>query len=204
MKKLTILDEGYMKLEQNMALALLEGHSIIQSAGFKMADAIRAYGTTEESKLLYEEADYINFKHDPVVEEVLGDYAIQKNIAESVKYIKKNNTFSLTESAALSSILNHYTCKLVESEDIAEKVTLFFGGKNNVELAEDFDSITVSEAGIVSAYDSFSVLLEKTQELSDAYNKGLLERDIFAMNEPANRLAMLYEASTILKQNKES
>jgi len=199
MKIRTILDENYMALEQEIARSLDEAVNAVQSAGMNMAITLRKYGSIVENVLLYEEPDYINFKHNELVETIVKDYVIQGNIAESVKRIKTNNTFSLVEAATLSYMLNAYI--LTECEDEVELMSMFFGGKDNIEIPDSESNIfemVVSEAGIAQGYKSYRYLLEKTQEMIDKYNKGLLEKDLNLVGEAAQHLAMLYESSKIL------
>lgn len=185
MRKRTILDENYMALEQSIAQALDTG-------------AITEAAMPELAEDFFNSPEYINFKNSELVERYFENYTIQKNIAESVKLLKTKNTFSLEEASLLSQSYSKYT--VLEAEDEVEKLSLFFGGKDNIDIPDSDGAfnVVVTEQGILKAINSFGKLLEQVQIQTDTFNAALREQSIEKLLVSMVNMSILDEAAKVL------
>jgi hypothetical protein len=203
MRKMTILNEDYIYLQQKLAEALDEAAYEIREELQEVIQLVESFieSLSEEEKQNYKVTpQYINFKNNKELREYFISDEIETNAIESIRRIKKLNEFSLEES----SLLSKYYAKIFkeEVEDEFEEAVLIFG-KNNVDIPETDENlfrIIVSEAGIMNAIRIFGMVPGMTSQIKESIKKS---NNIQILKEGLERLRLLDEFTGFLSDKKD-
>lgn len=198
MRKMTILNEDYIYLQQKLAEALDEAAYEIREELEEMDQLVESFinSLSEEEKQNYKATpQYINFKNNEELVQYFVENEIENHAIESIRTIKKLNEFTLEES----SLLSKYCAKIFkeEPEDEFEEAVLIFG-KNNVDIPESDENlfrVIVTEAGIMNAIRIFGMVPGMAGEIKESIKKS---NDLQVLKEGLERLRLLDEFTEVI------
>jgi len=177
MRKITILEENYMALEQKIAEALDAAESkieLVEAEVLEMITQLDAEVQSEEN--FHMTPEFINFKNSLNIESIIQE--IDGGINEMVKSLKSSNRIGLELSAYLSKSFDAIMDIEPEYENEVEESVSFFGMENtNIpDSVENKFEVTISDAGIESAIKNIISLREmfeqKVAEIQTAIETG--------------------------------
>jgi hypothetical protein len=195
MRKISILEENYMALEQSIA-------TVIDGAEEKISTARKLSKSNLETALgsingenFRQDPAFINFKADANIEGMLSD--IDSKLKQSVTGLKEKQMMDISKVAVLSKAYEILSGKSPEDyEDEVDELTFFFG-KQNSNIPDDGKNefkLTFSDAGYSSALEKYTEMRELFESLSDVLKNTSVKEEFY---EAMDKLVVLKELAYI-------
>jgi hypothetical protein len=162
MRKINILQENYMALEQKLAEAIDGAESKIESTvGQTQENLDQMCSQIQDDQNFHQHPIFIDWKNGSNVEAELE--GVERDLPQLSIRIKTMGSVPLETSAYLSKILATLTGGSEEPEDEVAEVVQFFGGKENTDIPESADTsfaVTVSDEGKSHAIQNLIAIRE--------------------------------------------
>jgi hypothetical protein len=169
MRKISILQESYMALEQKLAEAIDAAESKISSIGNEAEEVLLSlFSQIEDKSQFHRDPAFINFKNEVNIEAMVQE--ISQNLALMAKKIKESSEVSLEQSAFLSKVFEMLTDSDVEAEDEVAEVVSFFGGKEHTNIPDSKDVefvVSLSDTAKSEAIRKIVMLRQMFEDLTE-------------------------------------
>jgi hypothetical protein len=166
MRKISILQESYMALEQKIAEAIDGAESKIETSYGGMAQQLEEVcSQVEDKENFHKDPIFINFKNEINIAGMAGQ--VDAQLSKMALDFKSVSSVSLDMAAYLSKVYEMLSSQEIEHEDEVAEVVMFFGPKENTNIpdaeAEDF-VVTLSDA-------AKSEVIQKMIQMRSAFEK---------------------------------
>jgi hypothetical protein len=162
MRKINILQENYMALEQKLAEAIDGAESKIESTvGETQENLDQMCSQIQDDQNFHKHPIFIDWKNGSDVES--GLEKMEKELPQLSIKMKSTSSFPLETSAYLSKIFAALTGGSEEPEDEVAEVVQFFGGKENTDIPETGDTsftVAISDEGKSHAIQNLIAIRE--------------------------------------------
>lgn len=194
MRKISILNEDFMALEQAVASVLDGAQKEMETFRSELKEVVDAFfeNITEEDEPFAQTAEFINFKNDPMISQYIKDDKITSEAVVMIQNIKKLQEVSLEQAALASVYYREYKGDTVENE--MEELTYFFGGTENTDIPESSDNdfeLKVMDAGRDKAIHCLGMMEQYVGEELRKYQKALSDNNVSLLYTALDRLRIL-------------
>jgi hypothetical protein len=195
MRKISILEENYMALEQSIASAL-DGaeQAISQARELSKTGLDKVFESITDGNFRQDPA-FINFKTEARLDEMLSE--IDSRLKKSVVNLKSKQLTPISRIAVLSKAYEFLSGKSPEEyEDEVEEISFFFG-KQNSNIPDDGKNefkLTFSDAGHSAAIEKYSEMRELFEGLSDVLKNTSVKEEFY---DALDKLVVLKELADV-------
>jgi hypothetical protein len=196
MRKISILNEDYMALEQKIAHALDNANKVLGNAtGDVKGKIMLACSTCEADKPFHTHPDFVNFKSQFNFPSVMGD--IKSKIINAVRLSREIDNLPLDKAALVSvahSKLNGDKKDKFGNE--VDEVVNFYGTPNtNIPENPDNDfKVAITNDGKSEAIKKLGTIREMFEKLEEVVNKALTTGETKeALTDAMEKIAIIKE-----------
>jgi hypothetical protein len=169
MRKINILQENFMALEQQLAEAIDSAEGKIESTVGQTQDALdQMCSQIQDDQNFHQHPIFINWKNESNLEQ--GLEKLDGDLSSVASKLKDMDSTSLGMSALLSKILTALTGGSEEPEDEVAEVVQFFGGKENTDIPESKDTsftVVISDSGKGQAIQNMIAIRELFESIKE-------------------------------------
>jgi len=169
MRKISILQESYMALEQKLAEVIDGAESKLSSLSSQAQQTLSdLFSQIEDKSQFHKHPAFINFKNEVNVEAMVQE--IGQNLALMARKIKESSQVPLELSAFLSKAFEMLAGNDVEAEDEVAEVVSFFGGKEHTNIPESKDVefvVSLSDTAKSEAIKKVVMLRQMFEDLAE-------------------------------------
>jgi hypothetical protein len=199
MRKMRILDENYMALEQKIAFAIDQAQKEIIKAKSSILEEVTTFLSLVESEEFSKTPEFINFRNNEKIASYVKGSEIQNNAIQSIRKLKGMSDFKLDDAASLSTFDNEL--EKPELEDEVEEISTFFGGKDNIDIPDsennDFN-VEVGKDGIIAGITRLGKIPGKVDLAVQEFREAVLTNNKEKLNSSLQTLAVLDEYAKVL------
>jgi hypothetical protein len=192
MRKISILQESYMALEQKIAEALDAAEAKIEASYGGMAQQLEEVcSQVEDKENFHMDPLFINFKTEINIEGMIQ--SLDGQLSKMAAGFKLIENVSLEMSAYLSKAYTALVGESVQPEDEVAEVVSFFGSKDNTNIpdSEEF-FVTLSETAKSEAIQKMIAIRSMFEQLSGTVMSALSNGKIMEeFKESMKKLAVL-------------
>lgn len=211
MRKISILNEDFMALEQKIAEAIDNAEVTVESAMAEMEEELKDLLSKVEDKAnFHKDANFIVWKNEFKVDGMIKD--LDRSLADMAVKMKNSDSLSMELTAHLSKVAEAMGQQADHEDDVSELV-YFFGGKENTNIPDSENNefvVVLSDAAKKEAIQKMISLRSHFEELREIVMKALEGGQILPQFEEAmQHLAVMKDLaehflSKDLKQEEES
>lgn len=174
MRKISILQENFMALEQKLAEAIDAAEQGVESSFAEMDEQLKELMSKVEDKAnFHKDANFIVWKNESNIEGMLKD--LDRDLADMAVKMRGSDHLSLELSAHLSKV-HEAMGNEAEHEDEVSEVVAFFGSKDNTNIPDSDKNeflVVLSDEAKKEAIQKMISLRSHFEELRETVMKAL-------------------------------
>jgi len=173
MRKISVLQENYMALEQSIAYAIDGAEKGLDEVEKEAAEITqKAMEGIQNTTSPHLDPSIINFKAESGIDKTIAE--IEESLGELAKKFKSMNSVSLGTSAYLSKVSDKLRDFERDQSDEVYQVVSFFGPKDNSDIPDSDNeafSVSISDLGRKEAIQRVIEIRELFEEIkANIYN----------------------------------
>jgi hypothetical protein len=172
MRKISILEENYMALEQSLAMAIDAADKNIESAVSSMKSQLDKAFEPIKSEKFHMEPSFMEFKSNSKIRELLA--SVKEKITKAAVVLKDTKSLPLEKSAVISKSFSRLEGKEKGDHDDEVHEVAYFFDKENSNIPDNKENkfeLVISNNG--SAIKKFGSLQEMFESVSKEIEAGL-------------------------------